>query len=244
MTQTDIPHAEPVYEELPGWLEDISGAREFDELPANARAYVLRLEELAGAHVSCIGVGPGPGPDHRAPRRPGGRARDGSATRTRPRIRPARRLPEVRARPARARASAGSSTAMRRVQDLAVSADPGPATPGTTAADRAEELVELLDPFEAAEGVGPANRVPSLPGAGSLLMPPYHVDEVRGRRRRVDRAVQPVSRRRQPRRARRRAAAAVRLTCSAWSSTPPAARSAAPPSCTSTTARSHRSTRR
>ena len=59
MTQRDIARAEPVYEELPGWWEDISGAREFDELPAKARDYVLRLEELAGAPVSCIGVGPG-----------------------------------------------------------------------------------------------------------------------------------------------------------------------------------------
>ena len=32
---------------------------EFDDLPAKARDYVLRLEELSGAHVSCIGVGPG-----------------------------------------------------------------------------------------------------------------------------------------------------------------------------------------
>ncbi len=59
MTQSDIARAEPIYEELPGWWEDISGAREFDDLPAKARDYVLRLEELAGAHVSCIGVGPG-----------------------------------------------------------------------------------------------------------------------------------------------------------------------------------------
>jgi adenylosuccinate synthase len=59
MTQSDIARAEPVYEELPGWWEDISDAREFDDLPAKARDYVLRLEELAGAHVSCIGVGPG-----------------------------------------------------------------------------------------------------------------------------------------------------------------------------------------
>ena len=59
MTQSDIAHAEPVYEEMPGWWEDISEAREFDDLPAKARDYVLRLEELAEAHVSCIGVGPG-----------------------------------------------------------------------------------------------------------------------------------------------------------------------------------------
>jgi acyl-coenzyme A thioesterase PaaI-like protein len=65
-------------------------------------------------------------------------------------------------------------SAMRRAQDLAVSADPDTGT-WEQAADRAEELVKLLDPFEAAEGVGPANRVPSLPGSGSLLMPPYRV---------------------------------------------------------------------
>jgi adenylosuccinate synthase len=59
MTQSDIARAVPVYEELPGWWEDISGAQEFDDLPVKARDYVLRLEELAGAPVSCIGVGPG-----------------------------------------------------------------------------------------------------------------------------------------------------------------------------------------
>jgi acyl-coenzyme A thioesterase PaaI-like protein len=64
--------------------------------------------------------------------------------------------------------------AMRRAQDLAVSADPDTDT-WDKAADRAEELVSLLEPFEAGEGVGPANRVPSLPGSGSLLMPPYRV---------------------------------------------------------------------
>ena len=59
MTQSDLHRAEPIYEELPGWWEDISEAREFDDLPAKARDYVLRLEELGGAHISCIGVGPG-----------------------------------------------------------------------------------------------------------------------------------------------------------------------------------------
>jgi len=44
---------------MPGWWEDISGARTFEDLPQNAQNYVLRLEELAGAHISCIGVGPG-----------------------------------------------------------------------------------------------------------------------------------------------------------------------------------------
>ncbi len=59
MTQTDFHHATPVYEEMPGWFEDITHCRTFDELPANAQAYVRRLEELSGARVSVIGVGPG-----------------------------------------------------------------------------------------------------------------------------------------------------------------------------------------
>lgn len=59
MTQSELAAAEPVYEELPGWWEDISGARDFDDLPAKARDYVSRLEELAEAQISCIGVGPG-----------------------------------------------------------------------------------------------------------------------------------------------------------------------------------------
>ncbi|OLT38693.1 adenylosuccinate synthase [Saccharomonospora sp. CUA-673] len=59
MTQTDVHHAKPVYEELPGWWEDISECRSFDELPKNAQAYVERLEELMGTRISAIGVGPG-----------------------------------------------------------------------------------------------------------------------------------------------------------------------------------------
>jgi adenylosuccinate synthase len=59
VNQTDFHHAKPIYEELDGWWEDISTCRTFEELPANAQAYVLRLEELIGARVSAIGVGPG-----------------------------------------------------------------------------------------------------------------------------------------------------------------------------------------
>ena len=44
---------------MPGWWEDISGCRTFEDLPAAAQAYVLRVEELIGARVSAIGVGPG-----------------------------------------------------------------------------------------------------------------------------------------------------------------------------------------
>ena len=57
MTQTEFHHAVPVYEELPGWSEDISGARSLAELPANARAYVRFLEEVSGTRISAIGVG-------------------------------------------------------------------------------------------------------------------------------------------------------------------------------------------
>jgi adenylosuccinate synthase len=58
-TQTEFHHARPVYEELPGWDEDITGARAFDDLPANARAYVRALEDMSGAPMSAVGVGPG-----------------------------------------------------------------------------------------------------------------------------------------------------------------------------------------
>ncbi|MDO5661655.1 MAG: adenylosuccinate synthase [Brachybacterium sp.] len=58
MTQTEFHHARPVYEMLPGWSEDLSGCRSVEDLPANARAYVARLEELAGCRISAIGVGP------------------------------------------------------------------------------------------------------------------------------------------------------------------------------------------
>ena len=58
VNQTDFHHAEPVYEELDGWSEDISGCRTFEELPENAQRYVLRVEELIGARVSAVGVGP------------------------------------------------------------------------------------------------------------------------------------------------------------------------------------------
>ena len=57
-SQSDFHHAVPIYEFADGWDEDISGAREFSDLPANTQAYVLRLEELCGTRISGIGVGP------------------------------------------------------------------------------------------------------------------------------------------------------------------------------------------
>ena len=58
-TQTDFHHAKPIYEYLPGWKEDISKARSLEDLPANARSYVKYLEDISGAPMSAIGVGPG-----------------------------------------------------------------------------------------------------------------------------------------------------------------------------------------
>ena len=58
-SQSDFHHAKPIYEYLPGWSENITKARTFEELPANARAYVKYLEEISGAPMSAIGVGPG-----------------------------------------------------------------------------------------------------------------------------------------------------------------------------------------
>jgi adenylosuccinate synthase len=58
-SQSDFHHAKPIYEYLPGWSEPISGAREMKDLPANAQAYVKFLEEISGASMSAIGVGPG-----------------------------------------------------------------------------------------------------------------------------------------------------------------------------------------
>ena len=59
MTQTEFHHATPILEELPGWSQDISACRRFEDLPPNAQAYVRAVEEMTGAPVSVVGVGPG-----------------------------------------------------------------------------------------------------------------------------------------------------------------------------------------
>jgi adenylosuccinate synthase len=58
VNQSDFHHAAPIYENFPGWTEDITGVRKFDDLPANAQKYVLALEAMSGARFSAIGVGP------------------------------------------------------------------------------------------------------------------------------------------------------------------------------------------
>jgi len=59
VSQSDFHHAKPIFEDFPGWTEDITGARTFEELPRNAQDYVLALEKMSGARISAIGVGPG-----------------------------------------------------------------------------------------------------------------------------------------------------------------------------------------
>jgi adenylosuccinate synthase len=49
----------PLYEEVPGWKEDIGACRTLEQLPPNCRAYLDRVEELVGAPVQMISVGPG-----------------------------------------------------------------------------------------------------------------------------------------------------------------------------------------
>lgn len=56
--QTVLHHVTPVYTELPGWNEDITGARSAAELPANLHAYLRFVEQAVGVQVALVGVGP------------------------------------------------------------------------------------------------------------------------------------------------------------------------------------------
>ena len=59
MTLPEIEQAEPVYETLPGWDEDVTGVRCYEDLPGAARRYVERVEALAGVPVEIVSIGPG-----------------------------------------------------------------------------------------------------------------------------------------------------------------------------------------
>ncbi|MGM7670780.1 adenylosuccinate synthase [Microbacterium sp. A93] len=58
VNQTDFHHAKPIYENFPGWSEDITTARSFEDLPQTAQDYVLALEKMSKTRISVIGVGP------------------------------------------------------------------------------------------------------------------------------------------------------------------------------------------
>lgn len=53
-----LRRCKPIFEELPGWTEDITGCRSLDELHENARNYLERISELCGVHISIFSVGP------------------------------------------------------------------------------------------------------------------------------------------------------------------------------------------
>ena len=55
---TALAACEPVYEELPGWTEDITSCRRLEDLPLNAQNYVRRISELVGAKIATLSVGP------------------------------------------------------------------------------------------------------------------------------------------------------------------------------------------
>jgi adenylosuccinate synthase len=56
--QRVLYNCSPVYEDLPGWKTDITGVRRLEDLPKAARAYIERVETLAGAPVTIVSVGP------------------------------------------------------------------------------------------------------------------------------------------------------------------------------------------
>jgi adenylosuccinate synthase len=54
-----LARCKPLYEDMPGWTEEISAALAYEDLPENAQAYVERLEDLMGVEISAVSVGPG-----------------------------------------------------------------------------------------------------------------------------------------------------------------------------------------
>jgi adenylosuccinate synthase len=59
MTMSEVSRAEPVYESMPGWEEDLTGVRHFDDLPGCAQSYIERIANLVEVSVAFISVGPG-----------------------------------------------------------------------------------------------------------------------------------------------------------------------------------------
>lgn len=58
MTLSELEHCEPIYEELPGWSESTFGITDMNDLPANAKSYISRVEELLGVKVDILSTGP------------------------------------------------------------------------------------------------------------------------------------------------------------------------------------------
>jgi adenylosuccinate synthase len=58
-SQKIFTQCEPIYEEMPGWQEDLTQIKRFEDLPTNAQNYIRRLEELSGVQATIVAVGPG-----------------------------------------------------------------------------------------------------------------------------------------------------------------------------------------
>ena len=54
----DLYNVKPVFETLPGWMSDTTGCRSYNDLPDNAKRYIARLEEIIGAKIGIVSVGP------------------------------------------------------------------------------------------------------------------------------------------------------------------------------------------
>ena len=57
-TLNEALRAKPIYEELPGWKKDVTDVRTLGDLPTEARQYVRRVEQILGAPIDMISVGP------------------------------------------------------------------------------------------------------------------------------------------------------------------------------------------
>ena len=57
-TLKELERCKPIFEELPGWTEDIRGVRRYEDLPANTKNYLKRVEELVGVPIQVVSVGP------------------------------------------------------------------------------------------------------------------------------------------------------------------------------------------
>ena len=53
-----VEACKPIYETMPGWSESTFGVKSYDALPANAKAYLKRIEEVCGAPVAIVSTGP------------------------------------------------------------------------------------------------------------------------------------------------------------------------------------------
>lgn len=58
-SQKIFKQSQPVYEEMPGWAEDLTDIRRFEDLPEAAKNYILRIEELTGVPATLVAIGPG-----------------------------------------------------------------------------------------------------------------------------------------------------------------------------------------